>query len=131
MLPLNRMSQLVMLPAIAVAYCGLALAQTTDAHSSRWHQRQGATYLDQHNLARALDEFRSAVRLDPRDPAARDYLGVALAESGRTDQAGVEFGKSTDLSDSFGPANFHLRLTWNRIARRSHGLTAYEAWRFR
>src|SRR5438093_12352650 len=63
MLPLNRMSQLVMLPAIAVAYCGLALAQTTDAHSSRWHQRQGATYLDQHNLARALDEFCSAVRL--------------------------------------------------------------------
>src|SRR5437773_5548992 len=127
MLPLNRMSQLVMLPAIAVAYCGLALAQTTDARSSRWHQRQGVAYLDQHNLARALDEFRSAVRLNPRDAASRDYLGVALAESGQPDQAVVEFQKSIDLSDSFAPPHFHLGLAYDRMGRSSDAIAEYEA----
>ena len=125
------MSQLAMLPIIIVAYCGAAPAQGNDARSARWHQQQGATYLDQHNLARALDEFRSAVRLDPRDPTARDYLGVALAESGRTDQAVVEFRKSTELSDSFAPAHFHLGLAYERIGRSSDAIAEYEAALFR
>ena len=125
------MRQLVVLLASAVACCGLVIAQSTDARSSRWHQRQGVAYLDQHNLARALDEFRSAVRLDPRDPTARDYLGVALAESGRTDQAVVEFRKSTELSDSFAPAHFHLGLAYERIGRSSDAIAEYEAALFR
>src|SRR2546422_11618100 len=111
------MSQLAMVPIIIVAYCGAALAQGNDARSARWHQQQGVTYLDQHNLARALDEFRSAVRLDPRDPTARDYLGVALAESGRTDQAVVEFRKLTELSGFFAPAQFHLGRAYDRVGR--------------
>src|SRR5438552_1344648 len=125
------MRQLVVQLASAVACCGLAIAQSTDARSSRWHQRQGVAYLDQHNLARALDEFRSAVRLNPRDAASRDYLGVALAESGQTNQAVVEFQKSIDLSDSFAPPHFHLGLAYDRMGRSSDAIAEYEATLFR
>ena len=99
-----------------VATCSwIALAQNTDAHSARVHRHQGVTYLDQGDLVRALDEFRSAVRLDPADAASHDGLGIALVQSGRAEQAVTEFQAAIALEDSFAAAHFHLGLAYDGL----------------
>ena len=112
--------------ALVLLHCAAGLAQNTDS-SAEVHQKHGIAYLNQHNLPRALDEFRAAVLARPGEPVAHDYLGVALAESGRTEEATREFEEALRLSNDFTPAHFHLALALDRQGRTSEAIPEYEA----
>src|SRR2546427_4244570 len=107
--------------------CGaVALAQTAQSPSAKWHLQQGITYLNQHDIQKALDEFRFALRLNPKNAAARDYLGETLVESGETQLAVEEFQKAIQLSDSFAGAHFHLGLAYDRLGQALQAVSQYE-----
>src|SRR5437867_6591224 len=107
--------------------CGaVALAQTAQSPSAKWHLQQGITFLNQHDIQKALDEFRFALRLNPKDAAARDYLGETLVESGETQLAVEEFQKAIQLSDSFAGAHFHLGLVYDRLGQALQAVSQYE-----
>src|SRR6266700_5987416 len=97
------------------------------AESAAKHRRQGSAYLDQHDISRALEEFRAAVEVDPQDAASHDYLGVALAESGKIEQAAAEFERAVRLSTNSPQAHFHLALAYDKLARTLDAIRQYEA----
>src|SRR5437016_11424954 len=85
---------------LAASLCAAALPQGK-VTSVRVHRQHGIAYLDQHNLPKALEEFRAAVAQAPSDPASHDYLGIALAESGQNEGAAREFAEAIRLSEDF------------------------------
>ncbi|HEV2232149.1 MAG TPA: tetratricopeptide repeat protein [Terriglobia bacterium] len=118
--------------ALLIAACFTApcfaagLLQSKNSLSARQHKEQGVVYLNQHNLPRALDEFHAALLLDPKDPAAHDNLGIALAESGQNDEAAKEFEEAVRLSVNFALAHFHLALAYDRLGRTPEAILEYE-----
>src|SRR2546428_65019 len=107
--------------------CGaIALAQTAQLPSAKWHLQQGITYLNQQDIQKALDEFRFALRLNPKDAAAHDYLGETLVESGETQLAVEEFQKAIQLSDSSAGPHFHLGLAYDRLGQALQAVSPYQ-----
>src|SRR5712692_2691381 len=111
---------------MAGACCAIALAQTAQSPSAKWHLQLGITYLNQHDIQKAADEFRLALRLNPKDVAAHDYLGETLVESGETQLAVEEFQKAIQLSDSFAGPHFHLGLAYDRLGQALQAVSQYE-----
>ena len=57
---------------------------------ARWHNNQGAVYMDQHNYTRGRQEFEKAIKLAPEYPIAFANLGIALYSLGKYDSAATE-----------------------------------------
>jgi tetratricopeptide (TPR) repeat protein len=95
--------------------------------SARDHLQRGATFLDQHNIPKALEEFQAAVRLAPLDASAHDNLGIAMAASGRNEEAAKEFEEAVRLSEDFAQAHLHLALAYDQLERRPEAIVEYEA----
>src|ERR1019366_5060383 len=68
------------------------------------HNNLGYNLLMQKKYAEAADEFRGALKLNPRSPVARNNLGLALANLGETDQAVANWQSAN------GPATAHNNL---------------------
>jgi Flp pilus assembly protein TadD len=68
------------------------------------HNNLGYNLLMQKKYAEAADEFRGALKLNPRSPVARNNLGLALANLGETDQAVANW------QSAYGPATAHNNL---------------------
>jgi tetratricopeptide (TPR) repeat protein len=70
---------------------------------------------------------RPARQVPADDATAHDNLGVRLAESGKTEQAVLEFEKAVELSEDFALGHFHLALAYDRLGQASRAAREYEA----
>src|SRR5437867_1247862 len=68
--------------------------------------QQGARYLEQNQLARALDAFQQAARLQPLDPAIQLNIGLTFYRMGRYRQALEPLGKAISQHPSGRQARF-------------------------
>lgn len=66
----------------------------------------GTAHLMVRDVPGALEEFRAAVRLNPRLPSANAYLGKALRETGQVDEAQEYFLKELEVN----PLDFDSNL---------------------
>src|SRR5262249_40800808 len=73
-----------------------------------FHNYRGLAAYRQHDYARASEEFREVVRLDPRDGAAHSNLGMTLAAQGAYAEAIQEYAKAQEI----GGASAEVHHNW-------------------
>lgn len=74
------------------------------------HFNLGFNYLWQNRAQDARLNLESSTRLDPKNPKARFYLGVALARTEDYDRARDEFQEAIAIQPTYGDAHYNLSL---------------------
>jgi mono/diheme cytochrome c family protein len=82
------------------------LAKSPDDFVARMNL--GAVMLSRLNPQGAVSMLQAAVRIDPNRPEARNMLGLALSQTGRTREAAVEFVAALKTRPDFLSARFNL-----------------------
>jgi Flp pilus assembly protein TadD len=92
----------------------------------RGHRTAGVDAFNRQDYARALEEFRTIIAQDPKDPQAHLYEGSALLALGRRDEARRALTESLALE----PRNERALLELGRLeALEEHLDQAIDAWR--
>jgi len=106
-------------PALAVA--ALAFVVNGNLYSvdrltpyAQIHYRLGIIYGDRGDVARALNEYRRAIEIDPDYPQSYLNLGALLAREGRLDEAVSVFEEAIGIAPRY--ANAWLNLGMAQIA---------------
>lgn len=103
-----------------------ALARHRIDDRVRGHRVAGVEAFNRQDFARALEEFRTILQEDPRDPQAHLYEGSALLALGRHDEARRALEESLALD----PRNERALLELGRLeALEEHLDQALDAWR--
>ncbi len=98
--------------ALSLLFIGCSDVGPTQAQrDARWHNNQGVVQMDQHQYARAAEEFKTAVTLDEEYAIGLANLGIAYFSLGKYDSAAVSIERAL-MSD---PANRHARYTLGLI----------------
>jgi type IV pilus assembly protein PilF len=85
------------------SYSGTAAGignESPERHRARLHTDLGAGYFSQNKLAIALEEFSSAVQIDPGYPGAYNGLGLVYAALREDDKAEANFKRAVQLEPS-------------------------------
>ncbi len=77
-------------------------------------------------MAMNLEELKERVQADPENAALRMEFGVALAESGRNDEAAVELEKAVALDPANAEAHYNLGVLYGKCLRED--LAVDELW---
>ncbi len=72
------------------------------------HLKRGNSALQQGRLDVAIQEYRQAAEIDPKDPANQYNLGFALIRAGRRDEAISAFEKAIQLDPKYRNAHYNL-----------------------
>ncbi|MEE3234175.1 MAG: FG-GAP-like repeat-containing protein [Candidatus Latescibacterota bacterium] len=80
---------------------------------ARWHNNQGAVYMDQHNYTRGRQEFEQAIKLASQYPIAYANLGIALYSLGKYDSAAIELNTALHYDNKLLSAHYTLGLIHN------------------
>ncbi|MBT4098977.1 MAG: tetratricopeptide repeat protein [Gemmatimonadetes bacterium] len=83
---------------------------TSEQVQSRWHNSQGAVYMDQHNYTRGRAEFEQALTIDAEFATAHANLGIALYSLGKFDSARAQLLTCLRLAPQHLHANYTLGL---------------------
>jgi Flp pilus assembly protein TadD len=103
-----------------------ALARSRIEDRVRGHRTAGVDAFNRQDYARALEEFRTIIVQDPKDPQAHLYEGSALLALGRRDEARRSLTESLALE----PRNERALLELGRLeALEEHLDQAIDAWR--
>ena len=70
----------------------------------------GILYLDRNEFMRALAAVAQAVVYAPKDPVARNYLGVAAGRNRWFDAAEAELRRAIELKPDYADAHFNLAV---------------------
>lgn len=97
----HRCGPALILPLV---FSSLLAAQTTESAASL--TQAGAHYLEQGELAKALDSFRKAARQQPSDPALQFNIGLTLYRMGRVREALEPLGRAVAHPPSAPRARF-------------------------
>ena len=87
--------------------------------------RQGRTYLERGQYARALEKLTDAVNEDPDNPGIHRDLGQAYYETGQYEQALEELNKAKSKLDKDGKLIFYLGMTYERLEQYDKAVAAY------
>jgi tetratricopeptide (TPR) repeat protein len=68
----------------------------------------GIIYMDQDRFDEALAALSQAVLHDPRNPRARNYLGVVIGRNGWVDGAQFELRRAVELDPAYADAHYNL-----------------------
>ena len=80
---------------------------------ARWHNNQGAVYMDQHNYTRGRQEFETAIKLASRYSIAYANLGIALYSLGKYDSAATQLDTALLYNKNLLTAHYTLGLIYN------------------
>jgi len=97
-------------------------AQTEDSVIFNW---LGCAQLKAGRTDDAIVSLREAVRLAPRDPAARSNLGNALAANDDVEGAMASYRAALEADPGFEDAMFNLALTLTEVGRVDEAVTVY------
>jgi len=86
----------------------------------------GNAYLAQGNLDSALVYYRGATDLDPKSPAAWNYLGICLGRMDRLDDAETAYGKAIELDAMYPKTHVNLGNVYFRKNEFDKAIAAYE-----
>jgi Tfp pilus assembly protein PilF len=75
----------------------------------------GLAYLGKGDYPKALEEFRSVVVSNPRNPVARLSLGRTYFAMDRTAQAIDEYKRALEIYKDYGDANYYLGLAQMKL----------------
>ncbi len=70
----------------------------------------GMIYMDREKFDDALAALAQAVLQDPRNPRARNYLGVVIGRKGWIDGAQSELRRSVELDPTYADAHYNLAI---------------------
>jgi len=70
----------------------------------------GMIYMDQEKFDDALAALSQAVLQDPRNPRARNYLGVVIGRKGWIDGAQSELRRAVELDPNYADAHYNLAV---------------------
>jgi len=84
----------------------------TEAFARRYDQ--GEALLEQQRFADAERQFRAALIIREESAEAHNNLGVALASTGRIDEAAVHFNRAVALDPGFSQARANLSKATGR-----------------
>lgn len=70
----------------------------------------GIIYMDENRLDEALAALSQAVLYDPRNPRARNYLGVVVGRKGWIDAAQAELRKALEIDPYYDEAHYNLAV---------------------
>jgi Flp pilus assembly protein TadD len=73
------------------------VASTNNLQAAKVSTNSGKRLLAAGDLDGAISQFRSAIHSEPNYAAAHYELGLALQQSGKTDEAKLEFQKAAEL----------------------------------
>lgn len=104
--------------ALGVALAGAALAQKPDAEA---HFLSGLTHLKENRPGQALDEFKKAVRSDPKNPYAHKGLGIAHTQLRQYPEAISALRKALDLNPYYVDARNDLGTALILSGKRQEG----------
>jgi tetratricopeptide (TPR) repeat protein len=79
---------------------------------ARGHANLALAYGNAGMLARAVTEFRSALRLDPGDASVYNNLGIAFHDSGLIEEAIAEYRAAIRLRPAFADAHYNLGVAY-------------------
>jgi Tfp pilus assembly protein PilF len=98
--------------ALSALFIGCSDGTPTQAQrDARWHNNQGVVQMDQHQYARAVEKFSTAVTLDAEYSIGLANLGIAYFSLGKYDSAAVSIERALQ-SD---PTNRHAHYTLGLI----------------
>jgi tetratricopeptide (TPR) repeat protein len=83
-------------------------------NKNRPHNNLGKTYLGGGRTTEALEEFKTAVRLNPDNPLSRYNLGTAYDSVGLTDAAIEQFLAAIKLKEDYADAHDNLGLSYGK-----------------
>jgi tetratricopeptide (TPR) repeat protein len=89
-------------------------------------RERGVAHLERGELEPALEALREAVRRDPRDAVARDYLGVAFQLAGMRESALSAFEAAAREDPDYAPAHLHLGLALDEAGRPREAVASYQ-----
>jgi tetratricopeptide (TPR) repeat protein len=116
--PRPALATLVLVAASAMGGCGRA---------ERVHKAAGNMHLRRGELAQALQEFRIAAQLAPRDPGAPTLIGDALFEQGDLAGAAAAYQQALRLLPGAVDAHRGLAAVATRLGQRQEAKRHYEA----
>ena len=67
------------------------------------------------NYPKAIELFREAIRLGPLNEVARDYLGIALFNQGKFQEAADAFRQALAINPGYQDAVAHLEMATKKI----------------
>jgi len=89
--------------------------------------QEGIARFKQGDLPSALEQFRAAVKANPKNAVAHDYAGIVLGESGKLEDAISEFQQSARLDPTFPEPHLHLGLAHARTGKTAAAISEYQA----
>jgi tetratricopeptide (TPR) repeat protein len=102
-----------------------AVSQSPDRAEA--HRLRGMVNLADGGATRAINELRTAIRLDPGEERARIALANALLENGLLDDAEQALTDTIGALPSSGRAHYLLGLTYQRQGRRTDAIRELQA----
>jgi Flp pilus assembly protein TadD len=70
----------------------------------------GMIYMDQNRFREALAALSQATLLDPKNPRARNFLGVVIGREGWIDGAQQELRRAVELNPAYADAHYNLAV---------------------
>ena len=80
---------------------------------ARWHNNQGAVYMDQHNYTRGRQEFEKAIKIASKYATAYANLGISLYSLGKYDSASTKLNTALKFDKDLLAAHYTLGLIYN------------------
>jgi tetratricopeptide (TPR) repeat protein len=125
-LPRRLRILIAMLLCFAAVRASLAIAQTPAGPSPASHRQDGLRYLQQREPQKALEHFRAAVTIDPKDFEAQFYVGAILLELGQTPDAIAELQRAVNLNGGSHLGHYYLGLALDKSGRTVDALDQYQ-----
>src|SRR5215510_13039173 len=72
--------------------------EPSGATSAAQHRQEGIRYLQNREAQKALEHFRAAARMEPKDAESHFFIGAILCDSGQAEAAIQELQKAIELN---------------------------------
>lgn len=96
---------------------GIGAAHAEDADEAMKRNRRGAELLGQGNMEEALEEFRKAIELNPKDPVARLNVAFVLDGQGMVEEAIAAYKEAIELDPKNLLAYNNLGVLYDKTGR--------------
>jgi tetratricopeptide (TPR) repeat protein len=98
----------------------------SDADKAEAFKNQGNTFYDLGQFEQAVDAYKNALKLTPKDPVIHNNLGAAYFGVNKNADAAVAFRKALELKPDDGDAFFNLGIALSAIDKSAEALDSFK-----